>query len=263
MSSGCIARTANHRRRILLGVVTLGITCSGILTVAQSDPTNLRNPSSGTVSANQLLSSGKALRSVARARKFLVEGRIDKAQKEIANALHESPSCAAAIDIQGAIYLRTGRLDDAADEFQKAIDADSTIGQGYVGLGIILISQHRYKEALVPLDRAASLLPSSWIVHFETATAYLLLGDIEATRKQIGYAKQFEGTDPNKRSGTAYMQALFLIHLQQFADATRFMEDAIRFDPTGSYAAPARAEIAQMKPLLEASIRPLEPGPQP
>jgi len=228
-------------------------------------PGLLSHPSStsGTVSVNQLLSSDKSLRTVSRAREFLIDGHIDKAQKEITKVLQASPNCALAFDIQGVIHLRAGNFDDAANEFQKTIDLDPTVGQAYVGLGIILMSRHRFKEALVPLDRARSFLPTTWLVYFESAIANLQLGDIQSTLKQVEYAEKL-AADPEKRSATAYVRALISIKLRDFESATRNMDETIKIDPAGSYAELARARIEQIKPLLQTGKKSLaENKPQP
>jgi tetratricopeptide (TPR) repeat protein len=180
-----------------------------------------------------------------------MDGHLDKAQKEITNALHASPNCALALDIQAAIYLRTGHLDDAAAQFQRAIDADPAMGQAYVGIGILLIARKEYKDALVPLDRAASLLPTTWLVYFETGIAHLALGNLEDALKQIRRAEMFAAPDPEKRSATAYLHALLSIKSQDFKSAIGYMNDAIKFSPNGSYAKPALAKIEQLKPLID------------
>jgi len=252
MSNSCTARPQDLPSRILLTVVAIGMSCFAELAVAQADSSGLfTHQPSNTVSVNQLLSSDKVLRTAMRARQLLVEGLLDKAQTEIAKALHASPNCAIALEIQGAIHLRTGNLDDAATEFQKAINADSFIGQAYVGLGMLLIARSRYKDALVPLDRAESLLPAAWLVYYETAVANLQLGDLGATLKHLSLADNL-ATDPEQRSENAYLRALLLIKSHDFESATRYMNDAIKFSPNGHNAKPAQDKIEQIKPLLEA-----------
>ena len=254
--NSCSAGLKNRPRQLLLALVALGMSCFSECAATQMDlPDLLSRPSSTskTVSVNQLLSSDKSLRSVSRARELLIEGRLDKAQKEITKALKESPNCALAIDIQGVIHMRAGNFDDAANEFQRTIELDPTIGQPYVGLGIILISRGRFKEALVPLDRARSHMPTTWLVYFESAIAYLQLGDIPSTLKQISDAERLAAPDPEKRSANAYLQALASIKQQDYESATRYLQEVIKQDPAGPYVTVAQTRIEQMKPLLDAS----------
>jgi tetratricopeptide (TPR) repeat protein len=243
-------------RQVLLTALAIGLVGFSEYASAQADlpgPLSYPSSTSNTVSVNQLLGSNKSLRSVSRAHRLLIDGRLDQAQKEITKALHESPNCALAIDIQGLIHYGAGNFDDAAIEFQKTIDLDPTIGQPYVGLGMILISRSRFKEALVPLDRARSILPTTWLVYFETAVADLQLGDIPSALKQISYAENLAAPDSDMRSATAYVQALVSIKQQDYENATRHLQDVINFDPAGSYKKRAQAKIDQIKSLLNAS----------
>ncbi len=211
-------------------------------------PFRLTRTSSRSISSS---SQTGTLRSVSRARKFLAAGKLDKAQAEISRALRESPRWALALDTQGAIHLRTGDFDAAAIEFQGAIDADPTLGQAYVGLGMLLIARSRFKDALIPLDRAQALLPTSWLVSFETAIAHLQLGDFKGSLKQLDMTEKLAGSSANRKSGTALLRALALIRLGDYGGATRNMQDAIRFEPAGSYAKLAQAKIEEMKPFLD------------
>ena len=240
------------RNLVRLTLLALAVICINERTVAQADSTDLlpgKSPKLNSVSVNQLLSSGKTPRSAYRARRCLIAGRIEKAQEEITRALHASPHSAVALDIQAAIHLRTGQIEDAANEFQEAIDADPTLGQAYLGLGMLLISRNRLKDALAPLDRAESLLPTSWRAHFETAIAELGLGDMDATLKQIEHAEMLTDSDPEKRSGTAYLRGLVSINQRDYESATRYLDDSIKFNPSGSYAKPALEKLEQIKTL--------------
>ena len=246
-------RGKNHVRQILFTLAVIGMICFDERTVAQADSPDLltrESPKGNTVSVNQLLSPGRSLQTANRARRYLIAGRLDMAQEEIARALHASPHCAIALDIQAAIHLRTGQFEDAANELQGAIDADPALGEAYLGLGMLLIARNRYKEALVPLDRAQSLLPTSWRVYFETAIAELGLGDMDATLKRIERAEMLAGSDPEKRSATAYLRGLVSINQRDYESATGYMDDAIKFNRSGSYAKPALAKLEQIKSFL-------------
>ena len=79
---------------------------------AQIDSTQLiGRGSSGpqTVSRNQLLAPGKAIRAIERARKEIIEGKLDSAQKEIARAL----------DGEVDVLHYTGELEFAESELGK------------------------------------------------------------------------------------------------------------------------------------------------
>src|SRR5262249_31675572 len=156
---------------------------------------------------------------------------------------------AVALDIQGTIHLGTGKLDDAATEFQQAINIDPTIGQAHLGLGMILISRNRFKDALVPLDRAESLLPNSYLVYFESAIAHLQLGNLDETMQQLKHAEIFAASDDDKNSGIDYLRAVISIKQRDYESALKYMKSSIKLDPTGPYALQAQAKLEQLQLL--------------
>jgi len=210
-------------------------------------------PGKNTVSTNQLLTPSKALRAAQRASNHLIAGRIDQAQKEITRALDISPHCALALNIQGVIHLKSQQFENAGEDFHEAIQADSELGSAYVGLGMSLIAQHRLEEALGPLDRAARLLPGSWLIYFEAALTHLALGDTESALKQISYAERFTEMDPERKSGNSYMRGMICISLRDVDRGTKYLEDAVAFDPNGVYATVALRRLEQFRPFSTAA----------
>lgn len=239
-------------RRVLIAMVVVSIAALTTDVLAQSGSSRslTRNLSGeNTVSTNQLLTPSKALQAAQRARNDLIAGRIDQAQKEITRALDISPHSAQALNIQGVIHLRTQQFGNADEDFHGAIQADNEFGPAYVGLGMSLIAQHRLEEALDPLDRAARLMPGSWLIYFEAALTHLGLGDAEAAMKQINYAERFIEMDPERKSGTAYMRGIIYINLRDVDRGTKYLEDAVAFDPNGVYAAVALRRLEQVRPI--------------
>lgn len=154
-----------------------------------------------------------------------------------------------ALDIQGAIHFQTGNVEGAAKEFHEAVEADPTLGSAQLGLAMSLIARDRLEDALEPLDRAASLLPNSWLVHFEEAVTRLGLGDAEAALRQINYAERFVAGNREQRSATAYMQAY--VRLRDYDSAKKNLEDAVALDPNGFYAIGALKRLEQLNLLLK------------
>ena len=235
---------------VAIAAVLIAVLATGALAQSGSPrflPRNL--PSENTVSTNQLLTPGKALQAAQRARNHLLDGRIDQAQKEITRALEISPRCALALNIQGEIHLEKRQFENANEDFRGAIRADSELGSAYLGLGMSLIAQQHLEEALEPLDRAARLLPGSWLVYFEAALTHLGLGDTEAALHQIGYAERFAEMVPERKSGTAYVRGIVSINLGDFDRAGKYFEDAVAFDPNGLYSTLAMRILEHLKPL--------------
>jgi tetratricopeptide (TPR) repeat protein len=239
-------------RRVLIAMVVVSTTilATDVLAQGSSSRSLARNLSGdNTVSTNQLLTPSKALQAAQRARNHLMAGHIDQAQKEITHALDISSHCGLALNIQGVIHLETRQFEDAGEDFHEAIQADPEFGSAYLGLGTSVIAQHRLEEALEPLDRAARLLPGSWFIYFEAALTHLGLGDTEAAIKQISYAERFIEMDPERKSGTAFMRGMIYINLSDVDRGTKYLEDAVAFDPNGVYAAVALRRLEQLRPI--------------
>lgn len=206
-------------------------------------------PGQNTVSTNQLLTPKKALQAIQNARKHILAGHIDQAQKDVERALEISPHCALALAIQGSIYIETRQFENAGKDFQDAIEADPSLGAAYLGFAMSLMGRERLQDALVPLDRATSLLPGSWLVYYEAGITRLGLGDADAALKQMNYAERFAGKDPEKKSGTAYVRGVAYTDLRDYDRAKKHFEDARAFDPDGFYSALARRRLEQLRAL--------------
>ena len=208
-----------------------------------------------SVSKNQLLTPSKASKATDRAREDFMRGNFESAQKEIDLALKIAPDCAIALATQGALDFQAGRSDRAASFFQRAINNDPSLGAAYVGLGVILLSQNRFKEALIPLDRAAGLVPGSWYIQFETGLAQLGRGNSEAALEQVKFAARLANGVPERESGVSYLHALVLLQTNDVAVARQYLVNAITRDPKGAYAvAAARALGSTAAPAMDPSI---------
>ena len=107
-------------------------------------------------------------------------------------------------------------------------------------------SQGRFKEALIPLDRAASFLPGSWIVYFESAVAHLGLGEPETALKEISYAERFTGADPQKRAGISYLRGMVSFEMKDYREAQGEFNEAVERDGNGLFAVLAKGKLEQL-----------------
>lgn len=199
------------------------------------------------VSKNELLTPEKAQKVIDQATKQVLRGRFELAQKEISRALDICPHCASALTIQGVLLLQRRNYLDAAQSFQRAIGEDPSSGTAFLGLGVAYNAQGRFKEAVVPLDSAAPLLPSSWLLHFESAFAHLGLGDCAVSLTEISLAEGFSGSDQGKLAGAAFLHGLAYIQMKNFSAAKRYLDEAVRHDPDGTYSLLAKRRLEQIR----------------
>jgi tetratricopeptide (TPR) repeat protein len=238
-------------RRVLLPVSAAFLIFSAF-SIAQSDPTqfiDLGSSGPQTISRNQLLVPGKAIRAIERARKEIIQGELDSAQREIARALDIDSHFAVAKVLQGAIDLEEKNYASATNLFQQAIGDDPALGGAYAGMAVVLMHQGRFREALPLLDRAEGLSPGAWLVHFAKAWAQLELGNTAAALSQADYAERVAGMDSERRSGASYLRAMVSIHMNDMETAKKLLAEAITRDPASQYAALAKRELERHEPM--------------
>ena len=219
--------------------------------IRPSEILKTNSPSQPYVTLNQLLTPDKAQKALEKARQDFMRGHIDSAQRETERALEVFPRCALALSIQGAVNLSQTNYADAGRHFQQAIEAEPTFGPAYLGLGMAYTSQGRFKDALIPLDRAASFLPGFWIVHFELAVAHLGLEEPETALREISYAERFTGTDPQKRAGVSYLRGMAHFELSGYREAQENFNEAVKRDSNGKFAVLAKGKLEQLNSLSE------------
>ncbi len=207
-----------------------------------------RNPQGQQfVSTNQLMAPRKAQQATERARQDILRGRLESAREELARALEVAPHYAVALTMLGAVNLQTDNIEGAATAFQQAVNEDPTLGAAYLGSGMVLMAQDKFKEALAPLNRATGLLPGSWYAHMETGLAHVGAGNAAAASKESALAEQFAGTDAERRSGVSYLRAMVSAVMKDSGGARKYLDETINRAPDGFYAALARKTIDRVQ----------------
>ena len=83
----------------------------------------------------------------------------------------------------GWLYLRDGRVDDAAREVEAAVRLGPGVA-AYDALGVVRVRQGRYGEARASYERALDLDPSAAEVHDNLGLLYKTLGQTEAAERE-------------------------------------------------------------------------------
>lgn len=97
------------------------------------------------------------------ARVLLDLQRDDEAAARIATALELDPASAEARRVQARIFHRQGKTDEAVAAYETILRGDLDDAWALNNLGLLLIEQERFDEALAPLARAASLRDAACI----------------------------------------------------------------------------------------------------
>lgn len=89
---------------------------------------------------------------------------------------------AATLVNRGIIYMQARNLDMAMQDYQAAIDAEPTLAEAHVNLGIALLHRGgRDREAIAELTRGIAMNPSRLeVAYYTRAIAYEIIGDARA-----------------------------------------------------------------------------------
>jgi tetratricopeptide (TPR) repeat protein len=188
------------------------------------------------VSTNELQAPSEARNALHQGREALERRRYAEARRHIARALEIYPKYALALELRGVLNMGEGRLEEACADFQQAIENDPNLGGAYLSLGAAYNRLLHFEQAVVPLTRAAMILPDFWMVHYEMALAYLGSGKYEAALQAISQAAEKNPAEPENRSSVSYTKARVLLELKDNSGAQAAFEQSIRQDPNGHFA---------------------------
>ena len=188
------------------------------------------------VSANELQAPHEAQAALHQAREALDRRRYPEARKRIARALEIYPKYALALELRGILNLGENHLEEACSDSQQAIEYDPNLGAAYLTLGAAYNRLGHFQEAVVPLNRAAIMLPTAWTVQYEMALAYLGSKKYEAALGAISQAAEKNPAEPDNRSSVLYTKARVLLELNDHPGARAAFEQSIQQDPQGHFA---------------------------
>jgi tetratricopeptide (TPR) repeat protein len=143
----------------------------------------------------------------------------------------------------GNRYFAEGKYDEAAIEYQNAIQIDARFGQARIKLAETYVRQGNHSSAVGEYVRAADLLPDDLALQL-TAGGYLLLAgraEDARTRAEAVLAREPGDIDAHVLRGNA------LAGLKDFEAAVEEIEEAIKLEPgrSASYTSLGAVELAR------------------
>jgi tetratricopeptide (TPR) repeat protein len=104
---------------------------------------------------------------------FLLTGKLEAAQKELALVLVHRPEMVRAHEALGLVFLQKKQYVEAIDEFKYALSRDSNRPKTYYLLGVTLLESGRTARAIQALKMATALNHHQISAYFALAQAYL------------------------------------------------------------------------------------------
>ena len=114
----------------------------------------------------------------------------DKAKKDLQEELEIDPANAGAEYVSGELARQTEDFPAAEQHFTRATTLDPNFADAYVGLGMSLVAQKKYQQAIAPLEAAVKLQPESPVAHYGLGTAYARTGRKEDAERQFALQQQ-------------------------------------------------------------------------
>ncbi len=147
----------------------------------------------------------------------------------------------------GQAYLRSGRLEPAADSFRNALELDGTLAVAERGLGRVMLALDRAEEAVEHFRRALALFPDDGPTYAGLARALLRAGKNVEARQASDRSRDMEATaylpDPvyhqvrkaQVNSEAAYLRALESEQKGEWKEAIRAFEQVAEARPRDPY----------------------------
>jgi tetratricopeptide (TPR) repeat protein len=125
----------------------------------------------------------------------------EQASKELQQELEIDPSNAGAEYVSGELARQVGDLPTAVQHFSKAATLDPHFADAFLGLGMSLLAEKKYQEAVAPLQSAVTLQPENPAAHYNLATAYARTGRKADAEREFALQQQTQGNGGPGGSG--------------------------------------------------------------
>lgn len=173
----------------------------------------------------------------------LRDGKLDKAQKQIDEALKLAPSHPDVLYVQGVIYLRRAQWDKARSVLEKATQLDPKHAPALSALGMAFLDLGKYSEAVAPLQQSIAINSAGWETHLALGRAYYYQGQYDGALAQSQEAlKQSNGAAPQ----VELLLAQCLTAVGRYEDSAHTLREFLKRHPDDPGAATARRWLQRL-----------------
>jgi Tfp pilus assembly protein PilF len=122
-------------------------------------------------------------------------GVANDAKQEFLQELQIDPRNAGAEYVLGELARQNQQWDEAVERFSSATKLDAQFGEAFLGLGMSLLAEKRYSDALAPLEIAVKLEPRNPDAHYNLAMAYTRAGRKQEGDKEFAIHQRLIGNE--------------------------------------------------------------------
>ena len=139
---------------------------------------------------------------------YLDKGLLPEAEKEFQQSVEADPYHGLSLLNLGNIQRQRTDMQGALNYYLKAVDADSTLWQGYLSAAAACKRLGQRSRWLELLQRAREVAPENEYVHLELALAYSELGDFKKAKEFIAEAKRLNPSESRILQSYDYIMKL-------------------------------------------------------
>jgi tetratricopeptide (TPR) repeat protein len=132
-----------------------------------------------------------------------LQGRLDEATEHFQKALEICPGYPECYNNLGNVLVKKGQVDDAIGHFQKAIKLNPNHAEFYINLGIQLATRGRTTEAIAQFRRTIELKPDFAEAYYNLGMAFGTLGQLDEAAGQYRKAIQLKPDYANAHGNLA------------------------------------------------------------
>jgi len=202
---------------------------------------------SHSVSVAQMRVPNKAREQMKKAHEAVDKRKLEDAAKYVAKALEIAPDFSEALVMRGLLRLESGQAEDAKNDFDAAIKADSGNSMAYFAMGAALNREQLYERAAQVLDRGIATSPNSWQGYYELAKAQIGKGDYEASLRSLDRALDFA---KDKYPPIHLLKGHALLAVRQYENAMAELQAFLMKAPLDANAGAAQKMLSQAKAFV-------------
>ncbi|HEX8221441.1 MAG TPA: tetratricopeptide repeat protein [Chloroflexia bacterium] len=196
-------------------------------------------PSTNQVAKRQTRASSEAADHVRLGQDHFDKHHYEAALAEYGRAIELDPTCVAAYNGRGDVYLAQYRYDYALAEFNQAIEADPKDAAAHRGLGDVYLMKNRYEEALAEFNRAIELDPKLAESYNDRGNLYYIQKQYDKALSDYDRAIELDPSLPDAYNGRGNTY----IEQKKYDEALGEFNRVIELDPKGTNAYAGRGRV--------------------
>lgn len=197
-----------------------------------------------SISVISLQAPDNARKAYQKAREAYDKNKLQDVEKQTTKAIEIYPKYAAALDLRGRAMEKLNRRDDAARDYQSAIDADKKFVLPYLRLATLLAFKNDWPQVLKLTDEAVRLDPGGYpFAYYLQAAANLNTGNINEAER--GALKAVSLDKDHRYPRTELLAGIVLQTKGEHAKAVPHFQNFLKMAPNSAEAPDIRKYLVQ------------------